>query len=280
MTRSISSAFWSKLQEESIQICELIELDLKVQKFYWTTANVNITYGSQVYEPFPGQSTGGIEESSDMGVSVTDFMVSNSGNSFAAIIDGISFEMGDIVVKRVFVDTPDLGSMTIYRGRIGDYAHNRDYVKGQARNAWNSADTEWPFYSYQDGCAWRFGSNGCGFNVAAVTVSAVSVVGVSTDRRTITVASGTTTSYAADHFTKGKMTFLTGANSGQSRSIFNQTGDVFGLYASLPSTVSSGDTVAIAPGCRKRIVEDCTSKYNNAANFLGFPWIPMQENVL
>jgi hypothetical protein len=38
-------------------------------------------------------------------------------------------------------------------------------------------------------------------------------------------------------------------------------------------------TLAIYPGCRKRLTEDCKSTYNNAENFMGFPWIPIQEQA-
>jgi hypothetical protein len=36
----------------------------------------------------------------------------------------------------------------------------------------------------------------------------------------------------------------------------------------------SGLTLSIHPGCKKRLLEDCKSLYNNDKNFLGFPWIP------
>jgi uncharacterized phage protein (TIGR02218 family) len=281
MTRSISSAFWARLQNDVVNICELITLDLGVSKYYWTTANKTLQVGGINYEPFPGQSTSGIEESSDLGVSVTDFIISNSGNSFADVIEGSGMEFGDLTVKRVFVDTPGLGSYGIYKGRIGDYTYNRAGVKGQARNAWNSADTDWPPYTYMDGCAWRFGSVGCGFDISSVTVSSIVVGSVSADNRNI-YADNTSGFFTTrnDFYDRGRVTFVTGANSGQQRAIYLQGANgLIALYASMPARIAPGDIFTITPGCRKRFVDDCVSKYNNSSSFLGFPWMPVQDSL-
>jgi uncharacterized phage protein (TIGR02218 family) len=279
MTRSISSAFWAKLQEDVVNICEIITLDLGVSRYYWTTANKNIEVGGITYEPFPGQSTNGIEESSDLGVAVTDFVISNSGNSFSEIIDATGMEFGDLTVRRVFVDTPGLGSYGIYKGRIGDYQYNRDAVKGQARNAWNSADTDWPPYTYMDGCAWRFGSTGCGFDLSSVSVASLVVASVSTDRRTLYVVDSNISARSA-YYDRGRVRINTGASSGQQRALFTQTGSgALTLYASIPGTIAPGDYFTITPGCRKRFVDDCVSKYNNSSGFLGFPWMPVKDSM-
>lgn len=276
--RSVTSAFFAKLQETSVNIVELIQLDLGIQNYYWTTCNKTVVSSGISWEPFPGESTGGIEESSDLGVAVTDFVLSNSGDSFSGIINAQGLEYGNLVVRRVFVDTPDLGTMFIYRGRIGDYSYNRNAIKGQARNAWNSANIDWPPYTYMDGCSWRFGSTGCGFDVNSVTVRSMAVNSATTDRTKIAVASGMITrSYAAGYYDRGRVDFITGANSGVARAIFAHSGDNFQMYASLPAVVRSGDLFVIRPGCRKRPVEDCTSKFNNISNFLGFPWMPGKE---
>lgn len=284
--RSISSAFYSKLQDDGNQIAELIDLETRNISFRWTTSNVPITYtlsgNPTVYEPFPGGTPGGMEESIDLGVSVIDFVAANTGDILRRLIESDDFAMADLKVGRVFVDMPDLGRMEIFIGKIGDYAYDRQQIRGQARNNWKSYSVRFPHYTYQDKCAWRFGSAGCGFNVSSVTLTLVSSA-IDTGSCTtinILVNSGLLTqSFDSGRFDFGRLTVTNGVNSGQVRTIRSHTGDLLQLSHPLATNSFASFDVEIYPGCRKRLVEDCHSLYNNAENFLGFPWIPIQEQA-
>lgn len=280
MSKSISSAFFTALQQDGIQICELIELDTATKAYRWTTANDTIVSSLQDYRPFPGKTGGGIEESTDLGIATIDFVLSNSGGAFDDLLNSSELDMADVVIRRVLTNTPDLDSMEIYRGKLGDYSFDRNNVKGQARNIFNGIGIDWPYYTYMDQCVWRFGSTGCAFDTSSITV-ADDLESSTANKLSVTVASAqlTNSAYAENFFSRGRITFTSGANSGQIRTIRTQSGDVIDLSHQIPFDVSSGDTFSIFPGCRKRLVEDCASKYDNTSNFLGFPWIPRAENA-
>ena len=278
MTRGVSSAYFDRLQEDSVTVVELIELVGSTRQWYWTTANHTIVSSDQTYDPFPGRSGKGLEESIDLGISVIDFVIANSGGDFDLLLDTNNLDFADLSIRRIFPDTPDLDSMNIFKGRLGDFSYDRRMVSGQARNAFNGVQIKWPYYTYMDQCAWRFGSTGCSFDTSSITITNSLLLDV--DRLAVSVNSGTLTqSYSNDYFTKGRITFLDGINSGEVRTIRAHSGEVLELSHELPSSVAAGAGFDLYPGCRHRLIEDCLSKYNNSSNFLGFPWIPRQEQA-
>lgn len=97
-----------------------------------------------------------------------------------------------------------------------------------------------------------------------------------TDRSNWT-ASGITA--IADWFANGSVKWTSGDNAGvRSMEVKDnsQTGDVETFLAA-PYGIQVGDTFEIVPGCRKRRIEDCRKKFNNAINFGGFDMVPKQS---
>jgi uncharacterized phage protein (TIGR02218 family) len=278
--RDISSAFFAALQQDTIDVTELITLSTRVQDWRWTTSNQEIVSSGDIYNPFPGQTFKGIEDGVDLGIATIEFFMSNSGGVFDEILQSSGLEGATIEIKRVLVSTPDLDAMNIYKGQIGDYSYNRSNISGQARNIFGGVNIQWPYYTYMDACTWRFGGTGCAFDTSAITIT-TSLQAVSGSRIQVLAGSGDFigSGYLNGHFDRGRVTFTTGQNSGQIRTVRAHTGDLFNLSHQLPFFTDSGDLIEVFAGCRKRLVADCQSKYNNTSNFLGFPWIPRQENA-
>lgn len=274
--RDVSSAFWQALQEDNIQICELVTLSHYTGTFRWTTANQDIVNSGDNYTPFMGTTDRGIEESVDLGIGVIDFTMINSGDTFRAIIEANDLDMAGLLIRRVLVNSPNLGSVEIYRGKIGDYSHNRSQITGQARNLFGSINIQWPYYTYMDQCAWRFGSTPCGFNTASITVTGSSTPVSSGYRLGALCSVG---SFAPGYYDRGRFTFTSGANSGYARTVRTSSGSRVEFSHAFPYNISSGDRFSLYRGCRKRLVDDCHSTYNNARNALAFPWIPQQEKA-
>jgi uncharacterized phage protein (TIGR02218 family) len=281
---SATSAFYTRMQADHAQVAYLIDLEVPNYSWHWTTSNHRITYSLSgaptVYEPFPGQTISGIEDGSDLGVSVIDFVVANTGDIFRKLLASQDLDMAALKVGMVFVDTPDLGRREQYVGKLGEYSYDRLQLSGQARNLWHSADVNFPHYNYQDNCVWRFGSVGCGFNVASITLAIGSVVVGSSTTWNLLLNSGTiSASFDNSRFDFGRVTVTDGVNSGHIRTIRAHTGDLLALSHPLPISSFTNMKLSIYPGCRKREIADCHSLYNNSANFLGFPDIPIQEDA-
>lgn len=274
-----SSLFQQRLQTDGLPMCELIDLEfINSLSLHWTTANQAMTYTLSgvptTYLPFPGDAGGGIQEDINLGVSVVQFKIANSGSFLQQQLLTADFAIAAVKIGQVFTDTPDLGRMNLYNGKVGDFSYTREEITGQARNLWKSLNVQWPYYTYQDRCVWRFGSAGCGFNTASITIAINTINVASSDSLTILLNSGTLTqSYANGRFVFGRATITEGQNAGSIRTIRVHTGDLISFAQALPNGNLTGLQLSIYPGCRKRLVEDCKSLYNNDKNALAFPWI-------
>jgi len=282
--RSLSNAFRNRLNEDGLSMCELIDVEMSNGvSFRWTTNDVPVFYTHSgaltEYVPFPGSVPAGIEESSDLGVSVVGFTMANTGGNVQEILKSNDFKTAQVYIGRIWIDTPDMGRMEIYRGQIGDFSHNRQVISGQARNQWGSVAQQWPFLAYQDTCVWKFGGPGCGFNTASITIDIASVSITKSNSTMIVLPTGTLAAYAEHRFDFGRLTVTAGVNSGQVRTIREHIGDTLKLSHPLPVSSFSDMAVAIHPGCRKRAAEDCRDLYANDLNFLGFPFLPIQEQA-
>jgi len=284
--RNISSAFYQRLQEASPQIAELIDVDAPGFVARWTTHNRPLTVTRSGvdtrYTPFKGHASSAMEDSTDLSVAQANFVLENTSGDLSRLMAAGQLDDAAVVVWKFHIDTPGAGRMEMFRGTLAGMSYNRKAVQGQARNMWGSVDIDWPLYVYQGGCVWRFGSAGCGFNTASVTmVHTFAALAQITSSALLVVNTGTytTSGYGANHFQYGKLTMLTGANSGQSRTIRASTGDLVFMSHRFPGAVNSGDSFSVYPGCRKRRDADCTSKYNNAANYNGYDLIPIAEDL-
>jgi uncharacterized phage protein (TIGR02218 family) len=281
-----NTAFYEKLQLPGQQLIEIIDLVTPNNSYHWTTFNHHITASwsgtPTEYTPLPGNVTRGVQEDSDLSVGILSFLLANTGDLLKRMLESDDISRATIFIDRIFADTPDLGRMHYYEGVVGNYSYNRSQIQAQARNKWGGLAQQFPYHTYKDTCSWRFGSAGCGFDTTGITISIpVDSIDV-TSSTTLNVLLGSGTlqqSYSNGRFNHGRLTVTDGVNSGFERTIRIHTGDL--LYLSHPLPVNSFALMAfdIFPGCNKRILEDCHSLYNNATNFLGWPWIPIQEDI-
>lgn len=123
-------------------------------------------------------------------------------------------------------------------------------------------------------CRNRLGDARCKVDLIGFTHS-VAVTSV-TSRAQFT-ASGAT--QASDTFGEGIVTWLTGNNAGVSQKVRTFAGGVFTLVLPMVLDVQVGDTFSAVAGCRKRLMEDCKTKFSNVPNFRGEPHRPMIDDL-
>jgi uncharacterized phage protein (TIGR02218 family) len=83
-------------------------------------------------------------------------------------------------------------------------------------------------------------------------------------------------------FAAGKLAFTSGANAGLSVEVkdHRKNGAVtLELWQAMPEPVAAGDTFTVTAGCDKRF-QTCHDRFNNVANFRGFPHIPGNDFVI
>jgi uncharacterized phage protein (TIGR02218 family) len=89
--------------------------------------------------------------------------------------------------------------------------------------------------------------------------------------------------FADNWFTRGKLTFSAGANTGLAVEVKEhraEAGEVrLALWQQMPEPLAEGDLFVVTAGCDKRF-ETCRSKFSNAVNFRGFPHLPGNDFVV
>ena len=65
-------------------------------------------------------------------------------------------------------------------------------------------------------------------------------------------------------FDGGKLVWTSGLNAGRAMEIKAYSPGLIVLQAAMPYPIAVGDTYTAAPGCGKRILEDCAARYGNA----------------
>lgn len=97
-----------------------------------------------------------------------------------------------------------------------------------------------------------------------------------TDARSFTA---TGVSVTNDWFAKGRLLWLTGDNATLKMKVYSDNGSGgITLEEDCYETIQAGDTFMIDAGCRKRIFEDCSTKFDNTYNALAFPHL-VAENA-
>jgi uncharacterized phage protein (TIGR02218 family) len=90
-------------------------------------------------------------------------------------------------------------------------------------------------------------------------------------------------SYANDWFTRGLITWLSGANQGRKAEVrlHSKVGSsvMIELWQRMSEPIAAGDTFRIVAGCDKQLAT-CRAKFNNVPNFRGFPHVPGNDFML
>lgn len=110
-------------------------------------------------------------------------------------------------------------------------------------------------------CDAELGDARCGFSLTPVMGS---VTSVETASRIGSDVSG--------DFTRGILTWVTGANAGAKVRVREHKDGVLTLWQDAPLAVAVGDTFSVTQGCDKQFAT-CRDRFGNHLNFQGFPYM-------
>jgi uncharacterized phage protein (TIGR02218 family) len=166
------------------------------------------------------------------------------------------------------------GKLTIFLGRVAEVDIGGTFAIVNANDFRELLTTQMPRNVYQSGCRWTLFDSGCGLN-AGTFVSSGTVAGGSTNQSIVPATLGG----AAGTYSLGRIVMTSGRNAGFARTVRSWDGTTLKLMAPFYFDIAQGDTFDIYPGCDKQLAT-CTSKFNNAANFGGQPYIPAAETAV
>jgi uncharacterized phage protein (TIGR02218 family) len=170
------------------------------------------------------------------------------------------------VRQRVLLKKGTLGEVT--RGPLGFTAelrglsHRLNQPKGRI---------------FQFGCDAELGDARCGVDLSSAAYRAEAVVSGAADRRILTLTG--IGDFEAGFFARGRLTFIDGANAGRVGQVKLHRDGVIELWQPMPGAIMAGERAVVTAGCDKQFVT-CRAKFQNAANFRGFPHMPGDDFVI
>jgi uncharacterized phage protein (TIGR02218 family) len=252
----------------------------------YTSADVDTPHGGQTFSARgPLIRRGQVRTVLGLEVDTLDITINASTTATAHLIDGQPFipaalggalDGAQVLLHRAFLTDwaqPPVGAVLLFSGRVSDISGTRTELKGQIKSNLELLNTKLPRNLYQASCLHTLYDTGCAASKAAFTVSG-SVTGVNGTGQWVQSNLGT----ASGWFDQGVITFITGPNAGQRRTVKAYVSGQFVFALPLPRVPTVGDAFTAYPGCDKTQAT-CQNKFNNLPRFRGFPYIPTPETT-
>lgn len=175
----------------------------------------------------------------------------------------------EITRERVFLtawNAPPLGSVLLFKGRVATInSLGRTTAEITVNSDLALLDIQIPRNLYSPACVHVLFDSGCG--LVKNVYGANGAVGAGTTNLSI-AWSGASAAYA-----QGTIVFTSGVNGGISANVKSASSTALTLAYPLLNAPAVGDTFTAYQGCDHSMAT-CKAKFNNLANFRGFPFIP------
>lgn len=246
----------------------------------FTDHDRNLSFDDTLFEAAAGFTASDIK--STVGLNVDNLDVTgalssealNEADLAAALFDDAQIEIWRVNWanhdERVLMRTGSIGEVsrsdTVFTAEIRGLAHYLNQQQGR---------------SFQYNCDATLGDQRCGvaLNDAAFQGSGA-VIAVDTAYRFLAGGLG---AFAADWFSSGLITWLSGPNAGRAMEVkyhgVLSSGAVIELWQPMSAGIDPGDGFTITAGCDKTFAT-CRAKFANGLNFRGFPHMPGNDYVL
>ena len=247
---------------------------------YWHGAGVSapLNFAGQTYLPGPGIDRGKISTKLGVEVATLDVEIAATpadlinGAPLIPFAQGRGFDGATLILYRGFLQswTPPyhiVGATIDFSGRVTE-------LKDLSRAKFTLTVSAWTVLLnvnmgpdiFQAGCLNQHYDADCG-------LTPVNVTGAVSSGAT-TTAFNTSLSEPDGYFSKGTLTFTSGANAGLSRAVqsFTSSGGLVTVAFPLPFPPGAGDAFIAVRGCLLTMA-DCTAQ-SNLTRFRGQPFIP------
>lgn len=274
--KTLSPAFAAHLASGATTLCwcwRLTRRDGTVLGF--TDHDRDVVFDDTTFEAASGFTASEIKDS--IGLSVDNLEVTSAISSDtlreADLAAGL-FDDAQVEIYRVNWQAPEQRAL-MRSGSLGEVSRSGIAFSAEVRGlAHYLQQPKGRLFQYT--CDADFGDARCGLNRTAPAYQGTGIVTAVSSARQFT-ASGLG-AYASGWFTRGLLSFTSGAASGQSVEVKTHSvspgGTVaFELWAPARLPLLAGQTFTVTAGCDK-FATTCQAKFANAVNFRGFPHMP------
>lgn len=185
-----------------------------------------------------------------------------------ALRNGV-FDGCEVKRERAFLtawNTAPIGSVVLFKGRFGSIDNvGRTTAEITVNSDLVLLDINMPRNLYSPACLHVLYDSGCGLVKNAYGANGIAEAG--------STSSVINWSAASAVYAQGSVIFTSGGNAGKSATVKSASNESLVLAYPLPNSPAAGDEFTVYQGCDHSMTT-CQAKFNNLANFRGFPFIP------
>ena len=274
--RTLVPAFAAHLASGTTSLCHCWKIKLQSgETMGFTDHDRALVFGGVTYTAQAGFT--GSEIESALGFSVDNLEAAGALQS--GLLDSERLKAGDFdhaEIEVYRVNWQDVSQRILQRkGHLGEVTFGEYGFTAEVRGLSHLLNQpKGRLYTY--GCDAVLGDGRCGVNLGSSAYSVNGTVSVVGDR-SFTMSG--LSAYADDWFTRGTLTWGSGANAGRTIDIkrHRNSGQIE-LWQATVAPVSLGDIATLKAGCDKQF-STCRTKFFNAMNFQGFPHMPGTDFV-
>lgn len=275
MTKAIPAGLLSNYQSDSPTVAWAIKITRTDDAVYgWTSADRDATIDAVIYESAPGLSVASFASSAGLAVDNSELTVLADDTIItrADIIAGrwnnaayllFKYDWTDVSAGEEVISAGFLGEL---HPRSGAYVAELRALQQYLQQPVGAASTKT--------CRARLGDAMCMVDLGGWTETGT-ITGVTSKQ----VFTDSSRAEADDYFGEGILTWTAGLNTGLSQKVKTYASDTFTLSLPMIFDVQIGDTYSVIAGCRKRLDEDCATKFSNELNFQGEPHRPTVDEL-
>ena len=246
----------------------------------FTDHDRDLVFDGTTFEAATGFTASEIKDA--LGLSVDNLEVSSALKSDRLNEDDLAAGLFDDAPIEIWrVNWADTDSRVLMRsGSLGEVSRSGSAFTAEVRGLAHYLQQP-KGRLFQSGCDADLGDARCGIDLDDPDFRGSGMVLAAASRRQFT-ASGLE-AFEEGWFTRGLVTFTTGANANRSQEVKRHT--LFGttatieLWQPMALDIAADEVFAITAGCDKRFAT-CRAKFDNAVNFRGFPHMPGNDYVL
>lgn len=279
--RDLTASMQEKLASGLTTFCHcwLLERTDGVKPSF-TDHDENLTFDGVTYEALAGMTASAVTQTLSLNVDTMDIAGAlqsdhlNEADLAAGLYDNAALTL-------YLVDWTNVADRDIvFAGSVGEISRGLNAFTAEMRGLSHGLNQE-RGRVYQRACDANLGDSRCTVNLESPTYKGNGIVdGVSSNH--VFSASGLD-GFADGWFAGGRLVWTSGANQGAAIEVkthVNTGAEVsFELWESMAFDIAAGDTFTVTAGCDKSL-DTCIAKFNNVANFRGFPFIPGNDTVV
>lgn len=251
----------------------------------FTNCDVDIVFSGVTYQAADGLGASSVETASGTGIDNADLMgLIKSARITEADIFAGKFDAAQVLVQLVNRNDLTQGSLVVVKGYLGEIHQIDQAFKAEVRSLSQLLKTSIGNVTTKQCTCERLGNAKCKLTMTGNALNGSPIRA----SKTVASASGLTVTFGSDaaptgHYSNGLLKFTSGANSGVTREIKSHTNSsgsaVLNLRTAFPFDISPGDVATLEAGC-DRLFATCDTKFGNANNFHGVPFLPGNDKIV